>query len=147
MVNKALLYIWNVLVLVGLAAALRYGFIDATQANDVTGITWLIVSVFAMSQVVAWWPIPKEKLIGDGELRLVAGGMPWQRSSILYDSCTVMVMMGLMGTIVGFMDALETVQATGDTSGISTALWTTLVGLVGSLINFVTHRLMGGSKG
>lgn len=137
---KALLYCWNVLVVVGMAAALRYGFIDATQANDVTGITWLIVAVFAMSQVVAWWPAPKP--IVSGELSLHR-----DYSSILYDASTIMVMMGLVGTIVGFMAALETVQATGDTAGISTALWTTLVGLIGSMVNFVTHRLMGGHKG
>lgn len=137
---KALLYTWNVLVVIAALAAARYGFVEATAANDVTGITWGIVGVFAMSQLVAWWPAPKP--IVSGELSFYPN-----RSGILYDASTIMVMMGLVGTIVGFMAALETVQSTGDTSGISTALWTTLVGLVGSMVNFVTHRLMGGTKG
>ena len=126
--KKALLYSWNVLVIIGMAAALRYGFIEATQANDTTGITWGIVGIFILSQVAAWWP-------GNDK-----------RGNFLYDAATMMVMMGVVGTIVGFMSALESVSE-GDTSGVSTALWTTLVGLVGSMCNFVTHRLMGGQKG
>lgn len=136
---RALLYTWNTLVLLAVIAAWRYGFVEATQANDQTGITWIIAGVFALSQVFAWWPAPKPIFSGDLSLHP-------NRSGPLYDAATIMVMLGLLGTVIGFMAALADIKA-GDTSGISTALWTTMVGLVGSMLNFVTHRLMGGDKG
>ncbi len=145
---KALLYTWNTLVVLGVIAAWRYGFVEATQANDQTGITWIIAGVFALSQVFAWWPAPKPRVVGGNK----DVGEDWflsvssNRSGVLYDASTIMVMLGLFGTVIGFMSALEYINA-GDTSGISTALWTTMVGLAGSMSNFVTHRLMGGEKG
>lgn len=145
---RALLYTWNILVILAVIAAWRYGFVEATQANDQTGITWIIAGVFALSQVFAWWPAPKPIFAGGTE----ETGKDWKisvhpnRSGVLYDASTIMVMLGLFGTVIGFMAALEDINA-GDTSGISTALWTTMVGLAGSMSNFVTHRLMGGKKG
>lgn len=147
---KALLYTWNTLVILAVIAAWRYGFVEATQANDQTGITWIIAGVFALSQVVAWWPAPKPTVVGGtyeawiGEDWFCSGNP--NRATILYDAATIMVMLGLLGTVIGFMAALADIKA-GDTSGISTALWTTMVGLIGSMVNFVTHRLMGGDKG
>jgi len=136
---KALLYVWNTLVVLAAVAAWRYGFVEATAANDSTNITWIIAGVFAVSQVAAWWKEPKKIVSGDLSIQPT-------RADILYDAATIMVMLGLAGTVIGFMDALVDIKS-GDTSGISTALWTTLVGLIGSMVNFVTHRLMGGLKG
>ncbi len=138
------LAIVNMAGLSALVVAIRHGFLDAMMRNDPTYLSVFIMIVCFCTLTYAMWLASREN----------PGGIEW-----IYTWSTVMALMGLMGTVIGFILALQEVDQTAMTSaqsagrmvatmigGLGVALWTTLIGLAGAMWAFMNYKLLGGDK-
>ena len=137
---KSLLKWWLIfcLTLVGMCTCVYFNIHKELYVADVTRLSFLIISIFSCTSV---WIGMKTYRVGiqqDYDQRCDVG---W----FISESCLAL---GMVGTVTGFLIMLGTAFANVDVSnavtlqqalsdmatGMSTALWTTLVGLVCSLI-------------
>lgn len=128
---------WWLLFCTSIAAlftAFSFGFIDALLAKDVTRISFLIlVTYFATSTYVGFLTYKRHK----GTVVKVGANSCWFVTELL-------LAMGMIGTVIGFIlmlgGSFESLNVANTTSvktaltdmalGMSTALYTTLVGLI-----------------
>jgi len=137
---KSLLKWWLIfcLTLLGLCACVYFNIHKDLYAADVTRLSFLIISIFICTSV---WIGTKTYKIGIYQDYNQKSDVGW----FISESCLAL---GMVGTVTGFLIMLGTAfenvdvtnaatlqQALSDMAiGMSTALWTTLVGLVCSLI-------------
>jgi len=137
---KSLLKWWLVfcLTLVGMCACVYFNIHKDLYAADVTRLSFLIISIFICTSV---WIGTKTYKIGIHQDYNQKSDVGW----FISESCLAL---GMVGTVTGFLimlgTAFENVDVTNSATlqqaladmatGMSTALWTTLVGLVCSLI-------------
>ena len=137
---KSLLKWWLIfcLTLLGLCACVYFNIHKDLYAADVTRLSFLIISIFICSSV---WIGTKTYKIGIHQDYNQKSDVGW----FISESCLAL---GMVGTVTGFLIMLGTAFANVDVTnaatlqqalsdmatGMSTALWTTLVGLVCSLI-------------
>ena len=137
---KSLLKWWLIfcLTLLGLCACVYFNIHKDLYAADVTRLSFLIISIFICTSV---WIGTKTYKIGIYQDYNQKSDVGW----FISESCLAL---GMVGTVTGFLIMLGTAfenvdvtnaatlqQALADmATGMSTALWTTLVGLVTSLI-------------
>ena len=137
---KSLLKWWLIfcLTLLGLCACVYFNIHKDLYAADVTRLSFLIISIFICTSV---WIGTKTYKIGIHQDYNQKSDVGW----FISESCLAL---GMVGTVTGFLIMLGTAfenvdvtnaatlqQALADmATGMSTALWTTLVGLVSSLI-------------
>lgn len=148
------LAIVNMAGLSALVVAIRHGFLDAMLRNDPTYLSVGIMILCFCTLTYAMW------LASRGTRRSL-GEDAWDSNEIewIYTWSTVMALMGLMGTVIGFILALQDVDQTAMTSaesagrmvatmigGLGVALWTTLVGLAGAMWAFMNYKLLGGDR-
>ena len=132
--------------LAAFAVAVRHGLLEAMLRNDSTYLSVLIMFVGFMTLLYALVLASREKID--------PVGLEW-----IYTWSTVMALLGLMGTVIGFILALQDVDHTAMTSaqsagrmvatmigGLGVALWTTAVGLAGALWAFMNFKLLGGRR-
>ena len=137
---KSLLKWWLVfcLTLLGMCACVYFNIHKDLYAADVTRLSFLIISIFICTSV---WIGTKTYKIGIHQDYNQKSDVGW----FISESCLAL---GMVGTVTGFLIMLGTAFANVDVTnavtlqnalsdmalGMSTALWTTLVGLVSSLI-------------
>ena len=137
---KSLLKWWLVfcLTLLGMCACVYFNIHKDLYAADVTRLSFLIISIFICTSV---WIGTKTYKIGIHQDYNQKSDVGW----FISESCLAL---GMIGTVTGFLIMLGTAFANVDVTnattlqqalsdmatGMSTALWTTLVGLVCSLI-------------
>ena len=137
---KSLLKWWLVfcLTLLGMCACVYFNIHKDLYAADVTRLSFLIISIFICTSV---WIGTKTYKIGIHQDYNQKSDVGW----FISESCLAL---GMVGTVTGFLIMLGTAFANVDVTnattlqqalsdmatGMSTALWTTLVGLVCSLI-------------
>ena len=137
---KSLLKWWLIfcLTLLGLCACVYFNIHKDLYAADVTRLSFLIISIFICTSV---WIGTKTYKIGIHQDYNQKSDVGW----FISESCLAL---GMVGTVTGFLIMLGTAFANVDVTnsatlqqalsdmatGMSTALWTTLVGLVSSLI-------------
>ena len=137
---KSLLKWWLIfcLTLLGLCACVYFNIHKDLYAADVTRLSFLIISIFICTSV---WIGTKTYKIGIHQDYNQKSDVGW----FISESCLAL---GMVGTVTGFLimlgTAFENVDVTNSATlqqalsdmatGMSTALWTTLVGLVSSLI-------------
>ena len=137
---KSLLKWWLIfcLTLLGLCACVYFNIHKDLYAADVTRLSFLIISIFICTSV---WIGTKTYKIGIHQDYNQKSDVGW----FVSESCLAL---GMVGTVTGFLIMLGTAFANVDVTnaatlqqalsdmatGMSTALWTTLVGLVCSLI-------------
>ena len=137
---KSLLKWWLIfcLTLLGLCMCVYFNIHKDLYAADVTRLSFLIISIFICTSV---WIGTKTYKIGIHQDYNQKSDVGW----FISESCLAL---GMVGTVTGFLIMLGTAfenvdvtnaatlqQALADmATGMSTALWTTLVGLVSSLI-------------
>ena len=137
---KSLLKWWLVfcLTLLGMCACVYFNIHKDLYAADVTRLSFLIISIFICTSV---WIGTKTYKIGIHQDYNQKSDVGW----FISESCLAL---GMVGTVTGFLimlgTAFENVDVTNSATlqqalsdmatGMSTALWTTLVGLVSSLI-------------
>ena len=137
---KSLLKWWLIfcLTLLGLCACVYFNIHKDLYAADVTRLSFLIISIFICTSV---WIGTKTYKIGIHQDYNQKSDVGW----FISESCLAL---GMVGTVTGFLIMLGTAFANVDVTnattlqqalsdmatGMSTALWTTLVGLVCSLI-------------
>ena len=137
---KSLLKWWLIfcLTLLGLCACVYFNIHKDLYAADVTRLSFLIISIFICTSV---WIGTKTYKIGIHQDYNQKSDVGW----FVSESCLAL---GMVGTVTGFLimlgTAFENVDVTNSATlqqalsdmatGMSTALWTTLVGLVCSLI-------------
>ena len=137
---KSLLKWWLIfcLTLLGLCACVYFNIHKDLYAADVTRLSFLIISIFICTSVWIGTKTYKVGILQDYEQKSDVG---W----FISESCLAL---GMVGTVTGFLIMLGTAFANVDVTnavtlqqalsdmatGMSTALWTTLVGLVCSLI-------------
>ena len=137
---KSLLKWWLIfcLTLLGLCACVYFNIHKDLYAADVTRLSFLIISIFICTSV---WIGTKTYKVGVQQDYDQKSDVGW----FISESCLAL---GMVGTVTGFLIMLGTAfenvdvtnaatlqQALSDmATGMSTALWTTLVGLVSSLI-------------
>jgi len=137
---KSLLKWWLIfcLTLLGLCACVYFNIHKDLYAADVTRLSFLIISIFICTSV---WIGTKTYKVGIQQDYDQKSDVGW----FVSESCLAL---GMVGTVTGFLIMLGTAfenvdvtnaatlqQALSDmATGMSTALWTTLVGLVCSLI-------------
>ena len=137
---KSLLKWWLVfcLTLLGLCTCVYFNIHKDLYAADVTRLSFLIISIFICTSV---WIGTKTYKIGIHQDYNQKSDVGW----FISESCLAL---GMVGTVTGFLimlgTAFENVDVTNSATlqqaladmatGMSTALWTTLVGLVCSLI-------------
>ena len=137
---KSLLKWWLVfcLTLLGMCACVYFNIHKDLYAADVTRLSFLIISIFICTSV---WIGTKTYKIGIHQDYNQKSDVGW----FVSESCLAL---GMVGTVTGFLimlgTAFENVDVTNSATlqqalsdmatGMSTALWTTLVGLVCSLI-------------
>ena len=137
---KSLLKWWLVfcLTLLGMCACVYFNIHKDLYAADVTRLSFLIISIFICTSV---WIGTKTYKIGIHQDYNQKSDVGW----FISESCLAL---GMVGTVTGFLimlgTAFENVDVTNSATlqqaladmatGMSTALWTTLVGLVCSLI-------------
>ena len=126
------------LTLLGLCACVYFNIHKDLYAADVTRLSFLIISIFICTSV---WIGTKTYKIGIHQDYNQKSDVGW----FISESCLAL---GMVGTVTGFLIMLGTAFANVDVTnaatlqqalsdmatGMSTALWTTLVGLVCSLI-------------
>ncbi len=158
---------FNVMGFAALMVAWHQGWLAMVIAADITGIVWLIAALFLWGLGVCGWrtaQVSREidfikerpgrmKPIGDTlkvyELRLAA------RILVIRRIASTLVMLGLIGTVVGFIIALSGVSpdvvgnpaAVGPMvanliTGLGIALYTTLVGAVAHLWLMATYHML-----
>ena len=137
---KSLLKWWLIfcLTLLGLCMCVYFNIHKDLYAADVTRLSFLIISIFICTSV---WIGTKTYKIGIHQDYNQKSDVGW----FISESCLAL---GMVGTVTGFLimlgTAFENVDVTNSATlqqalsdmaiGMSTALWTTLVGLVCSLI-------------
>ena len=137
---KSLLKWWLIfcLTLVGMCTCVYFNIHKELYVADVTRLSFLIISIFSCTSV---WIGMKTYRVGIQQDYNQQSNVGW----FISDSCLAL---GMVGTVTGFLIMLGTAFANVDVSnavtlqqalsdmatGMSTALWTTLVGLVCSLI-------------
>ena len=137
---KSVLKWWLIfcLTLLGLCACVYFNIHKDLYAADVTRLSFLIISIFICTSV---WIGTKTYKVGIQQDYDQKSDVGW----FISESCLAL---GMVGTVTGFLIMLGTAfenvdvtnaatlqQALSDmATGMSTALWTTLVGLVSSLI-------------
>lgn len=138
------------------AVAVRHGLLDAMLRNDSTYLSVGIMILCFCTLTYAMWLASRrgaDKLHVSRD-RQHHSGIEW-----IYTWSTVMALMGLMGTVIGFILALQDVDHTAMTSaqsagrmvatmigGLGVALWTTAIGLAGALWAFMNYKMLGGSR-
>ena len=136
-----------------LVVAIRHGFLSAMMRNDPTYLSFFIMFVCFCTLTYAMWLASRTRR-SLGEDVWDSSGIEW-----IYTWSTVMALMGLMGTVIGFILALQEVDQSAMTSaqsagrmvatmigGLGVALWTTLIGLAGALWAFMNYKLLGGDR-
>jgi len=137
---KSLLKWWLIfcLTLLGLCICVYFNIHKDLYAADVTRLSYLIISIFICTSIWIGTKTYKVEIQQDYDQKSDVG---W----FISESCLAL---GMVGTVTGFLIMLGTAfenvdvtnaatlqQALSDMAiGMSTALWTTLVGLVSSLI-------------
>ena len=137
---KSLLKWWLIfcITLLGLCTCVYFNIHKDLYAADVTRLSFLIISIFICTSV---WIGSKTYKVGIRQDYDQKSDVGW----FVSESCLAL---GMVGTVTGFLIMLGTAfenvdvtnaatlqQALSDmATGMSTALWTTLVGLVSSLI-------------
>ena len=137
---KSLLKWWLIfcITLLGLCTCVYFNIHKDLYAADVTRLSFLIISIFICTSV---WIGSKTYKVGIRQDYDQKSDVGW----FISESCLAL---GMVGTVTGFLIMLGTAfenvdvtnaatlqQALSDmATGMSTALWTTLVGLVSSLI-------------
>ena len=137
---KSLLKWWLIfcITLLGLSACVYFNIHKDLYAADVTRLSFFIISIFICTSV---WIGSKTYKVGIRQDYDQKSDVGW----FVSESCLAL---GMVGTVTGFLIMLGTAfenvdvsnaatlqQALSDMAiGMSTALWTTLVGLVCSLI-------------
>ena len=137
---KSLLKWWLIfcLTLLGLCTCVYFNIHKDLYAADVTRLSYLIISIFLCTSIWIGTKTYKVGILQDYEQKSDVG---W----FISESCLAL---GMVGTVTGFLIMLGTAFANVDVTnaatlqqalsdmaiGMSTALWTTLVGLVSSLI-------------
>jgi len=137
---KSLLKWWLIfcLTLLGLCTCVYFNIHKDLYAADVTRLSYLIISIFLCTSIWIGTKTYKVGILQDYEQKSDVG---W----FISESCLAL---GMVGTVTGFLIMLGTAFANVDVTnavtlqqalsdmaiGMSTALWTTLVGLVCSLI-------------
>ena len=137
---KSLLKWWLIfcLTLLGLCTCVYFNIHKDLYAADVTRLSFLIISIFTCTSI---WIGTKTYKVGIQQDYNQKSDVGW----FISESCLAL---GMVGTVTGFLimlgTAFENVDVTNSTTlqqaladmatGMSTALWTTLVGLVCSLI-------------
>ena len=137
---KSLLKWWLIfcLTLLGMCTCVYFNIHKDLYAADVTRLSFLIISIFTCTSI---WIGIKTYKVGIQQDYSQKSDVGW----FVSESCLAL---GMVGTVTGFLIMLGTAFANVDVSnattlqqalsdmatGMSTALWTTLVGLVCSLI-------------
>ena len=137
---KSVLKWWLIfcITLLGLCTCIYFNIHKDLYAADVTRLSFLIISIFICTSV---WIGSKTYKVGIHQDYDQKSDVGW----FISESCLAL---GMVGTVTGFLIMLGTAfenvdvtnaatlqQALSDmATGMSTALWTTLVGLVSSLI-------------
>ena len=137
---KSVLKWWLIfcITLLGMCACVYFNIHKDLYAADVTRLSFLIISIFICTSV---WIGTKTYKIGIHQDYNQKSDVGW----FISESCLAL---GMVGTVTGFLIMLGTAFANVDVTnaatlqqalsdmatGMSTALWTTLVGLVCSLI-------------
>ena len=137
---KTLLKWWLIfcLTLLGLSTCVYFNIHKDLYAADVTRLSFFIISIFICTSV---WIGSKTYKVGIRQDYDQKSDVGW----FISESCLAL---GMVGTVTGFLIMLGTAFANVDVTnaatlqqalsdmatGMSTALWTTLVGLVCSLI-------------
>ena len=137
---KSLLKWWLIfcITLLGLCTCVYFNIHKDLYAADVTRLSFLIISIFICTSV---WIGSKTYKVGIHQDYDQKSDVGW----FISESCLAL---GMVGTVTGFLimlgTAFENVDVTNSVTlqqalsdmatGMSTALWTTLVGLVSSLI-------------
>ena len=137
---ESLLKWWLIfcLTLVGMCTCVYFNIHKELYVADVTRLSFLIISIFSCTSV---WIGMKTYRVGIQQDYNQQSNVGW----FISESCLAL---GMVGTVTGFLIMLGTAFANVDVSnavtlqqalsdmatGMSTALWTTLVGLVCSLI-------------
>ena len=137
---KSLLKWWLIfcLTILGLCTCVYFNVHKDLYLADVTRLSFLIISIFICTSV---WIGTKTYKVGIQQDYDQKSDVGW----FVSESCLAL---GMVGTVTGFLIMLGTAfenvdvtnaatlqQALSDmATGMSTALWTTLVGLVSSLI-------------
>ena len=137
---KSLLKWWLIfcLTILGLCTCVYFNVHKDLYAADVTRLSFLIISIFICTSV---WIGTKTYKVGVQQDYDQKSDVGW----FISESCLAL---GMVGTVTGFLimlgTAFENVDVTNSATlqqalsdmatGMSTALWTTLVGLVSSLI-------------
>ena len=137
---KSLLKWWLIfcITLLGLSTCVYFNIHKDLYAADVTRLSFFIISIFICTSV---WIGSKTYKVGIRQDYDQKSDVGW----FISESCLAL---GMVGTVTGFLIMLGTAfenvdvsnaatlqQALSDMAlGMSTALWTTLVGLVSSLI-------------
>ena len=137
---KSVLKWWLIfcITLLGMCACVYFNIHKDLYAADVTRLSFLIISIFICTSV---WIGSKTYKVGIRQDYDQKSDVGW----FVSESCLAL---GMVGTVTGFLIMLGTAfenvdvtnaatlqQALSDmATGMSTALWTTLVGLVSSLI-------------
>ena len=137
---KSLLKWWLIfcITLLGLSTCVYFNIHKDLYAADVTRLSFFIISIFICTSV---WIGTKTYKVGIRQDYDQKSDVGW----FVSESCLAL---GMVGTVTGFLIMLGTAFANVDVTnattlqqalsdmatGMSTALWTTLVGLVCSLI-------------
>ena len=137
---KSILKWWLIfcLTLLGMCTCVYFNIHKDLYAADVTRLSFLIISIFTCTSI---WIGTKTYKVGIQQDYNQKSDVGW----FISESCLAL---GMVGTVTGFLIMLGTAfenvdvsnaitlqQALSDmATGMSTALWTTLVGLVCSLI-------------
>ena len=137
---KSILKWWLIfcLTLLGMCTCVYFNIHKDLYAADVTRLSFLIISIFTCTSI---WIGMKTYKVGIQQDYNQQSNVGW----FISESCLAL---GMVGTVTGFLIMLGTAfenvdvsnamtlqQALSDmATGMSTALWTTLVGLVCSLI-------------
>ena len=137
---KSLLKWWLIfcLTLLGMCTCVYFNIHKDLYAADVTRLSFLIISIFTCTSI---WIGMKTYKVGIQQDYNQKSDVGW----FVSESCLAL---GMVGTVTGFLIMLGTAFANVDVTnaatlqqaladmavGMSTALWTTLVGLVSSLI-------------
>ena len=137
---KSLLKWWLIfcLTLLGMCTCVYFNIHKDLYAADVTRLSFLIISIFTCTSI---WIGTKTYKVGIQQDYNQKSDVGW----FISESCLAL---GMVGTVTGFLimlgTAFENVDVTNSATlqqalsdmatGMSTALWTTLVGLVSSLI-------------
>ena len=137
---KSILKWWLIfcLTLLGMCTCVYFNIHKDLYAADVTRLSFLIISIFTCTSI---WIGTKTYKVGIQQDYNQKSDVGW----FISESCLAL---GMVGTVTGFLIMLGTAFENVDVSnaitlqnalsdmavGMSTALWTTLVGLICSLI-------------